>query len=95
MRPIFDGEKLVKPGYVTVFQNGVLIQNHLRIIGETSFVQPPKITSFDEKQPVRLQDHGNPVRFRNIWVREISDDPVQPIEDESPVKPFDVFGPQD
>ena len=95
MRPIFDGEKLVKPGYVTVFQNGVLVQNHLQIKGETSFVQPPKYNNFDEKQPVRLQDHGNPVRFRNIWVREISDDPVQPIEDESPVKPFDVFGPQD
>ena len=95
MRPIFDGEKLVKPGYVTVFQNGVLVQNHLQIKGETSFVQPPKYNNFDEKQPVRLQDHGNPVRFRNIWVREISDDPVQPVEDESPVKPFDVFGPQD
>lgn len=96
MRPLFDAEgKLTKPGYVTVFQNGVLIQNHLQIKGETAWHEPPVYRDKSDKLPVRLQDHGNPVRFRNIWLREIPDSPVQPVEENSPVKPVDVFGSQD
>lgn len=93
MRPEFDKDgKLVRPAYVTVFQNGVLVQNHLRAYGMTSWDMVPKYEAHEAKMPLQLQDHGNPVRFRNIWVREISDSPVQPIEADSPVTPAQVFG---
>ena len=96
MRPAFDkAGKLVKPAYVTVFQNGVLVQNHLQVKGITHWHAHPEYEAHPEKMYLQLQDHGNPVRFRNIWVREIADTPVQPIEANSPVKPFDVFGSQE
>ena len=70
--PRFDkGGKLLKPGYVTVLQNGIVVQNHSEIIGNTSWDQTPAYTPHPERQPIRLQFHGNPVRYRNIWVREV------------------------
>jgi hypothetical protein len=72
--PRFDKSgKLLKPAYVTVLQNGVVVQNHFELSGGTSFIEKPHYTPHPEKMPVRLQFHGNPVRFRNIWVREIKD----------------------
>jgi len=67
----FDGEKLVKPAYVTVFHNGVLIQHNVELTGPTSWLQRAPYRAHAEKLPLSLQDHGNPVRFRNIWVREL------------------------
>ena len=64
-----DGS-LESPAYITVFHNGVLVQNHFELLGNTPFSDPPSYNQHDVKQPIRLQDHGNPVRFRNIWVRE-------------------------
>jgi hypothetical protein len=70
--PRFDKQgKLLKPAYVTVLQNGVLVQNHFELLGGTSYVEKPHYTAHPEKLPIRLQFHGNPVRFRNIWVRPI------------------------
>ncbi len=82
--PRFDANKtLVRPGYVTVFHNGVLVQNHSELTGSTSFETPPKYEPHSEKQPIQLQFHGNPVRFRNIWVRELRDrHPVYPMPKE-------------
>ena len=72
--PRFDENKaLVRPGYVTVFQNGVLVQNHSELTGGTSWDSPPKYEAHPEKLPIQLQFHGNPVRFRNIWLRELKD----------------------
>lgn len=69
---------VVKPGYVTVLHNGVLVQNHTEILGETSYEQPP-VYKPHGPAPIRLQFHGNPVRFRNIWLREITEpQPVRP-----------------
>lgn len=62
---------LLKPGYVTVLHNGVLIQNHTEILGMTAWDSPPKYKAHPPKAPFQLQFHGNPVRFRNIWIREI------------------------
>lgn len=66
-----DG-KLVKPAAITVFHNGVCVQNHWELTGDTSFLHAPE---YPKDHPVtaaiRLQNHGNPVRFRNIWVREL------------------------
>jgi hypothetical protein len=70
--PRFDEEgKLSSPAYVTVLHNGVLIQNHFELLGDTPYHRPPAYQKHGEKGPITLQYHGNPVRFRNIWVREI------------------------
>jgi hypothetical protein len=70
--PRFDaGGKLVSPVHLTVFQNGVLIQNNVELTGPTSWLERAPYSAHPEKQPISLQDHGNPVRFRNIWVREL------------------------
>jgi len=72
--PKFDNQgKLLTPAYVTVLQNGVVVQNHFELTGETSWNEKPKYTAHPPKLPIRLQFHGNPVHFRNIWVREIKD----------------------
>jgi hypothetical protein len=70
--PRFDAQgKLVSPARLTVFHNGVLIQNNVELTGPTSWLQRAPYEPHPEKQPIALQDHGNPVRFRNIWVREL------------------------
>jgi hypothetical protein len=70
--PRFDNVgNLVKPAYVTVLQNGVLIQNHVELQGGTFYDRPPFYEAHSEKAPLILQDHGNPIRFRNIWIREL------------------------
>lgn len=70
--PRFDEEgKLLSPAYVTVLHNGVLVQNHFELLGDTPFNRPPAYRPHSEKGPITLQYHGNPVRFRNIWLREI------------------------
>jgi hypothetical protein len=58
------------PGRITVFHNGVLIHHNTEIKGTTEYIGKPKIVAH-EKASIRLQDHGNPTRFRNIWVREL------------------------
>jgi hypothetical protein len=70
--PRFDEKgKLLKPGYATVLQNGIVVQNHSEILGSTAWDQAPHYEPHPLKQPIHLQDHGNPVRYRNIWLREI------------------------
>lgn len=71
-RPHFaeDGS-LEEPAYITVLHNGVLIQNRLEIKGDTPYNRAPSYTAHADKLPISLQDHGNPMRFRNIWVREL------------------------
>jgi hypothetical protein len=69
--PRFDDTgNLLKPGTVTVLQNGVLVQDNVEIKGPTSG-PAPKYKPHPLKQPLTLQDHGNPVRYRNIWIREL------------------------
>jgi Domain of Unknown Function (DUF1080) len=69
--PVFDAaKKLTQPGYVTVLHNGVLVQNHFEIQGATAWIGKP-VYDAHGCAPIRLQDHGNPVRFKNIWVRKI------------------------
>jgi hypothetical protein len=64
-----DGS-LENPAYVTALHNGVLTLNHFALQGSTPFNQAPHYEAHG-KLPIHLQDHGNPVRYRNIWVREI------------------------
>ena len=69
----FKDGKLETPAYITVFQNGVVIHNHTAIMGETGHRIFPRYTDRGPKGPVRLQDHGDLVRYRNIWVRAVGD----------------------
>ena len=70
--PRFDESGMgLKPAIVTVFHNGVLVQNHFELEGGTFYDRPAAYTKHAEKAPIRLQYHGNAMRFRNIWVREI------------------------
>jgi hypothetical protein len=69
--PIFhDDGTLARPAFITVIHNGVLVQNHVMLKGHTPYIGLPKYTAHG-KLPIRLQDHGNPVSFRNIWIREL------------------------
>lgn len=65
-----DNGTLKTPGRITVFHNGVLIHHNTEIKGTTEYIGPPKVIPHG-KGSLRLQDHGNPTSFRNIWVREL------------------------
>jgi len=70
--PVFnEDESLRSPAYITVIHNGVLIQNHVEIWGDTDYIGLHSYKFHPEKLPLSLQDHGNPVSFRNIWIREL------------------------
>jgi len=70
--PVFneDGSKK-SSAYVTVIHNGVLVQNHVEILGTTEYIGAPKNNAHPAKLPISLQDHDHPVSYRNIWVREL------------------------
>jgi hypothetical protein len=70
--PRFDaGGKLLRPARETVFHNGVLVQDNVELSGPTEHGERPPYKATPEKLPLALQDHGDPVRFRNIWIREL------------------------
>jgi hypothetical protein len=72
--PTFNADGTLKtPAYVTAFQNGVLVQNHFDLKGETVYIGKPTYKKFDGA-PIKLQAHGDksePISFRNIWIREL------------------------
>jgi hypothetical protein len=73
--PVFNADGSVKtPAYATVFFNGVLVQNHFELTGETLYIGKPSYKKYDSA-PIKLQAHGDPsqpISFRNIWVRELN-----------------------
>jgi hypothetical protein len=75
--PTFGAEGILKsPAYVTLFHNGVLVQNHLPLAGETLYIGKPAYRPY-QRAPIKLQAHGDPsapISFQNIWVRELGDD---------------------
>jgi hypothetical protein len=73
--PRFDKDgKVLRPARVTVLHNGVLVQDNVELTGPTAHRQRPPYQVHPEQLPLMLQEHGHPVRFRNIWVRELSRD---------------------
>jgi len=62
---------LESPAYATVFHNGVVVHHHTPLLGPMAYRALPKYVPHGPRGPILLQDHGNPVRFRNIWVRPI------------------------
>ena len=70
-RPRFnDDGSLASPAAITAVHNGVLVLNHFELLGDTPYTRPPEYNQHADKLPISIQDHGNPVRFRNIWVRD-------------------------
>jgi len=70
--PRFDQSgKLLRPARVTVFHNGVLAQDNVELSGPTEHGERPPYKPGPEKAPLALQDHGDLVRYRNIWIREL------------------------
>ncbi|MGD0091334.1 MAG: DUF1080 domain-containing protein [Planctomycetota bacterium] len=69
--PIYKEKECLDPGYVTVYCNGVLVQDKIQLEGSTGHMGRSKPRPFPEKGPLKLQDHGNPVRFRNIWLQPL------------------------
>ena len=80
--PVFEQEELVSPAYLTVFQNGILVQNNVRLAGATHTPEPgyqarcqpyasERLQDCSGRMPLTLQDHGQIVSFRNIWLREL------------------------
>ena len=75
-RPVFKGKKVVRKPTFTVLHNGVLVQDHVELQGGTGWKGPHAISDFEpheDRLPIMLQDHGNPVRYRNIWIRKLDD----------------------
>lgn len=72
--PVFSANGSLKsPAYVTVFFNGVLVQNHFQLRGQTLYIGQPFYKKYD-RAPIKLQAHGDPsqpISFRNIWVRPL------------------------
>ena len=69
--PVFNDGQLVTPPTITVFQNGVLIQNQTQIKGPTVHQKAPPLEPHANRLPLRIQGHHCPVAFRNIWIREL------------------------
>lgn len=70
--PRFDARgNLTRAALITVIQNGVLVQDHVRIMGPTEHMRRPPYRHTPEKLPLKLQDHNHPVRYRNIWIRAL------------------------
>ena len=71
-QPVWKGETLVHPGSITVFFNGVLVQDHWEMEGQTTHCRRRPLKPHPTKGPLSLQDHGCPVSFRNIWLRPLA-----------------------
>ena len=88
-RPRFDDSgALNSPARMTVFHNNVLIQDNEEVYGPTNWIQHNDYQSHPDQLPLSLQDHGNPVRFRNIWIRPLDAErtrPEKPYENEAEI----------
>jgi len=72
MAPRFSASgTVIHPARITVFHNGVLVQNNVELLGPTCYIGTSYYIAHADKLPLLLQDHGDPMRFRNIWVREL------------------------
>jgi hypothetical protein len=71
-RPRFQGRAVRDPARITVLHNGVLVQDNTIVTGWTVHGQRARYQPHPDALPLLLQDHGNPIRFRDIWVREIA-----------------------
>jgi hypothetical protein len=70
--PRFNVDKTLKsPACITLLHNGILVQNHTELKGQTEYIGKPAYKFHEDKLPLMLQDHNSPVSYRNIWIREL------------------------
>jgi Domain of Unknown Function (DUF1080) len=69
--PRFDGNQPVRPAYATVLHNGIVVHHHTALLGPTQHRQLASYRPHPPTGPLRLQDHGDLVRYRNIWYRPL------------------------
>jgi hypothetical protein len=71
-RPRFDAAgKVLRPARISVMHNGVLVQDNVELSGPTANKARPPYSKHADALPLMLQDHGDPVAFKNIWVRKL------------------------
>lgn len=75
--PRFEGDKVVTPAAATVIHNGVVVHHHATLIGSTLHRAVGTYTPHPPQGPIMLQDHSDPVRYRNIWIRRLRGYDVQ------------------
>ena len=78
-RPIFKDSQVRRRATFTILHNGVLVHDHYELTGGTWWRGPHAISEYEEhpdKLPLMLQNHGNPIRFRNIWLVELPEKPL-------------------
>lgn len=77
-RPRFDANgRVIRPARMTVLHNGVLVQDNVELTGPTAHQQRPPYEAHPDRAPLMLQNHDSPVRFRNIWIRELPETPAR------------------
>ena len=69
--PRFEGDKLVKPAYMTVIHNGVMVHHHQEVLGRAIHRRVATYSPHAPEESFSLQDHGQPMRYRNIWIRRL------------------------
>jgi hypothetical protein len=70
--PKLDGDKVLKPAYLTAILNGVVVQNHTELLGPTVYRAAAKYIAQPAEDAILLQNHNSAVRFRNIWARRLN-----------------------
>ncbi len=69
--PIFEDGELLKEAFITVLHNGVVVQNHTKVLGPTKHKSALAYKAHAPRKPISFQAHGSPVSFRNIWIRDL------------------------
>ncbi len=88
-RPRFDSSGALRtPARLTVLHNGVLVQHDVALTGPTGWQERASYQPHPDRLPLQLQDHGNPVRFRNIWIRELEPGPAEYLFSPSTLEPL-------
>ena len=84
-RPRFSTtKKVLTPAVLTVLHNGVLVQDHRELVGPTANGSRPPYEAHEDRLPISLQDHEHPVRFRNVWYRQLEPLPGTTVQYRSP-----------
>ncbi len=70
--PRFESDELIEKARATVLHNGVVVHHDREFLGTTVYKKVATYRPHGPRAPLRLQDHGNPVRYRNVWIRPLS-----------------------
>ena len=92
-RPRFgSGGSLLEPARLSVIHNGILVQNNEEILGPTHWLKWMPYEKHENRAPIKLQDHGHPVRFRNIWLIDLPERPEPDARGLERPKPIAIDG---